>query len=105
MQGRTPTKAEAAWMSKARQLGCIICIKERKTAPWATPPEYTAIHHIEGKTKPEAHFLTLPLCPAHHQTGPDALHRNKAKFEAKFGTQKDLLIEAAGMVANTRNNE
>jgi hypothetical protein len=99
MQGRTPTKAEAAWMSKARQLGCIICIKERKIAPWSTPPEYTAIHHIEGKTKPEAHFLTLPLCPNCHQTGPDALHRNKTRFEARYGAQKDLLRHVKRFVA------
>jgi len=98
MQGRTPIKAEKDWMQIARRLGCIACIKDGKTTPWSVPEEYTAIHHIEGKTKVDAHFLTLPLCPAHHQHSVDAVHVNKADFERKYGKQRDLLRHVRRLV-------
>ena len=52
-----------------------------------------AIHHTDGKTKPEAHFKVLPLCAAHHQHGGYgvALHAGKAQFESRYGTEEELL--------------
>ncbi len=89
MKGKTPTKAEQAHMDKVRELGCIVCRNEGKH----TPP---AIHHIDGKTKPGAHFLVLPLCYYHHQDGIDcnaftSFHPWKARFEERYGTQDQLL--------------
>lgn len=91
MNGRTPTAEEKAWLNEIRQLGCIACIMARQVEPWTTPEAYTATHHIDGARKPGAHFFTLPLCDPHHQTGPDARHVNKRRFEAKFGTELYLL--------------
>jgi len=28
--------------------------------------EDVLIHHVDGKTKPGAHFNTIPLCDGHH---------------------------------------
>lgn len=91
MKGRTPTKAESEWMQKARLVGCIACIKDKIIRPYEVSPEHTAIHHIDGKTKPDAHFLTLPLCPAHHQHSPIAVHVDKSGFERRYGKQRDLI--------------
>lgn len=52
------------------------------------------IHHVEGKTKPGAHFKTISLCDGHHsryrETG---LHYNLAAWEAKWGKQADILAQ------------
>jgi len=78
-------------MAKAREIGCIACVKVGRIIPFEVPIEYTAIHHIEGKTKEDAHFLTIPLCPGCHQQNPDAVHRDRTQFEENYGTEYDLL--------------
>lgn len=100
MKGRTPTAKEKEWMNKAREVGCVVCIKEHLITAYSVPTEYTAIHHIEGRTKPDAHFLTIPLCAPHHQHSTDALHFNKTNFERKFGTQRELLTQTKWLVKN-----
>ena len=91
MKGRNPTAKEREWMTRAREVGCIACIKSERIIPFEVPPEYTAIHHIDGKTKPGAHLLTIPLCPDCHQTGKDARHKNKVWFEERNGSEESLL--------------
>jgi hypothetical protein len=91
MKGRTPTKAEMSFHSQLAGLGCIACRIDGHINPWVS------IHHIDGRTKPDAHKKVLPLCGPHHQqddTDPlkrIAVHPNKARFEAKYGTQEELL--------------
>ena len=99
MIGRIPTKAEKEWMRQAREVSCIVCIKRHLIAPFSVPSEYTCLHHIEGKTKPDAHFLTIPLCEKHHQTSEEAVHFNKARFEARNGTQAQLLRHVKRLIA------
>lgn len=77
-------------MDKVAQIGCIAC----RVIGIHTPE--VSIHHIEGRTKPDAHFLTLPLCYGHHQGGLDygewvSVHPWKKRFEDTFGTQRELL--------------
>jgi hypothetical protein len=89
MKGRTPNKAEKIHMDRVSQLGCIVC---RKQGKGIVPCE---IHHVEGKTKPDAHFKVLPLCFEHHRMGSDkepiSRHPYKARFVANYGTESDLL--------------
>lgn len=91
MKGRTPTVAEQAFMDRIGSLGCIACLLDGRVNPWIS------IHHIDGRTKPGAHFLTLPLCAPHHkQDDTDPLHRlsvhdHKKSFVAKYGTELELL--------------
>lgn len=87
MLGRKPTAKEKRHMSRVADLGCIVCILQNLGDSPA------AIHHTEGKTKPGAHFLVLPLCGAHHQTGGYgvALHAGKKEFERRYGTESYLL--------------
>lgn len=91
--------AEDLWIKQARQVGCIIEVLQGKTIPFTTPPEHTAIHHIDGQTKPGAHFLTIPLNPYYHQNGPDARHVNKKRFEALCGDEMYLLECTRALVA------
>jgi len=94
MKGRKPNKAEKEHMTRVADLGCIVCINEFKLDSPA------AIHHIDGRTKPDCHFKILPLCGAHHQTGGYgvALHAGRAEWEKKYGTQADLLKQVQGLI-------
>ena len=94
MKGRTPTAKEKAWMNAIRELNCIVC---RNEGLGATP---AAIHHIDGKTKPDVHFKTLPICAIHHQTGGYgiALHAGRAEWEKRYGTQAELLEQVRGLI-------
>ena len=91
MHGKTPTKAEKVWMDKIVRLGCIVCrIQGRDYVP-ALP------HHILRGGRRQSHKETIPLCdPGHHQGAPKnsgevSRHPNKARFEAKYGTEEYLL--------------
>ena len=93
MKGRTPTRREAQHMAKAADFGCCIC---RWFYGVMTP---AAIHHIDGKTKPDAHLLTIGLCPKHHQQ-PDnnkpkrwqSRHGDgRAAFEREYAPELELL--------------
>ena len=90
MKGRSPTKKEREWMDKIVQIGCIVC---REHLHCYSPAE---VHHIDGKTKPEAHFNTLPLCYNHHREGANndayvSRHPFRKEFEKRYGKQSDLL--------------
>ena len=87
LASRKPTSAEKAHMAAVAALGCIVCRREMGVYSPA------AIHHVEGKTKPGAHFKVLALCSAHHQTGGYgvALHAGRAEWERRYGTQAELM--------------
>jgi len=92
MKGKAPNKAEKAWMGAICDFGCIVCKNEHGLWSPAMP------HHIDGKTKKGAHFKTIPLCHAHHQSGRCdstmiARHPYKAQFEKAYGTEEELLAQ------------
>jgi hypothetical protein len=90
---RSRTPADVLLHDRLAALGCIACMKDGVFSP------LVSIHHIDGRTKPGCHQLVLPLCAGHHQdgTGEDktliAVHPWKARFEARYGTQLELLAE------------
>ena len=98
MKGRPPTAAEARFMDSIAALGCIACKKDGRTNP------AVSIHHIDGRTKPGAHFLILPLCGPHHQQddtdprGRISLHGRKATFQVRYGTERELLAECTALI-------
>lgn len=91
MKGRSATLAQKHFHGVMADLGCVACNKDGMFTP------HVSIHHIDGRTKPHAHWLVLPVCGPHHQDmgipGVEAIHKNKARFEAKYGAQRDLLRE------------
>lgn len=95
MKGSTPSKREKALWDRMAQYGCVACRKD------GIINRHVSIHHIDGRTKPGAHEKVLPLCAGHHQDGTGApglvaVHPYKARFEAKYGRQEDLLAELMG---------
>ena len=98
MKGRPPTAEEARFMNKMGALPCIACLKDG----WTN--NTISLHHIDGRTKPGAHFLVLPLCGEHHQQddtdprGRISVHGRKATFQARYGTERELLAECIGML-------
>jgi Recombination enhancement, RecA-dependent nuclease len=93
MKGRPPTAQEARFMDRMGQLPCIACLKDG----WTN--HVISLHHIDGRTKPGAHFLILPLCAPHHQQDDSdirqriSVHGRKATFQARYGTERELLAE------------
>ena len=88
----TPTKAEAEWMHHVSELGCIVCLNQGHKTP-------CAVHHILRGGIRMGHMYTIGLCdPGHHQnaglqpgSGKISRHPNKARFEAEYGTELELL--------------
>jgi hypothetical protein len=67
------------YMQRVRELGCLVC---------GSP---ASAHHIrEERIKDD--YLTIPLCPDHHQ-GPFSIHMSKRQFEAVCGSELQLLAE------------
>lgn len=67
---RAPTAAERKHMSRVAALGCILC---DHLGLGATPAQ---VHHVregQGMSQRASNFLTVPLCPEHHQ-GKSGLH-------------------------------
>lgn len=101
MKGRSPTADETRFMSRIAALGCIACRKDG----WHNA--VVSIHHIDGRTKPGAHLLVLPLCGPHHQQddtdprGRISLHGRKATFQAIYGTERELLSECLALIRNS----
>lgn len=107
LKGRTPTAAERVVMDALGKLPCIACLQHGKESP------VISLHHIEGRTKPGAHLLQLPLCDNHHQHAAPAAIRaefnwlvpvhadgitgGKAEFSRHNGTEKELMIKAYTM--------
>jgi len=98
MKGRPPTAEEARFMDRMGKLPCIVCLKDG----WLI--HAVSLHHIDGRTKPGAHFLVLPLCGPHHQQddtdprGRISLHGRKKPFQARYGTERELLAECIAML-------
>lgn len=103
MEGRSVTKAEAAWHDLlGTRVGCICCILDTGCIDLEAHQHYVSIHHVAGRTKPWAHWYVLPLCERHHQGRPghrdNAVHVNKARFEATYGRQIEQVKACAQIV-------
>jgi hypothetical protein len=94
MKGKSPTAAQKRFHDAlCRDVGCVACRLD------GIGNFNVSVHHIDGRTKPDAHWLVLPLCAGHHQDGTGApgliaVHPWKARFESEYGRQRDLLIAA-----------
>lgn len=95
MKGRTRSTAEKQWHDQlANHIGCIACLKD-----FGVRNTHVSIHHIDGRTKPDAHWLVLALCAGHHQIGTGApgqlaIHGNKRAHEQRYGTELEQLAQA-----------
>jgi hypothetical protein len=88
-----PKKAELARFAKLQALGCLCC---RKAGSGYRAPD---IHHILSGGRRIGHMATIGLCEFHHRipsngtvVGPSLADGSK-RFEAHWGTQRELLAE------------
>lgn len=86
-----PNTEESEWMAKVAEFGCIVChLFHRAKTP-------CAVHHIVEGGRRVGHLWTFGLCdPGHHQNAPVdsgkiSRHPDKARFEAAYGTEYELL--------------
>lgn len=98
MKGRTPNKDEKEFMDKICQIGCIVCRNLGFDTPHVSP------HHLDGRSKPGAHYKVIPLCGPHHQI-PSPNHRwasrhgdGKAVFEKSYGKEIDLYHQCLELI-------
>lgn len=105
MKGRPPTAEEARFMDRMGKLPCIACLKDG----WTN--HVISLHHIDGRTKPGAHFLVIPLCGQHHQQDDSdirqriSVHGRKATFQARYGTERELLAECVAMLESQNRDD
>lgn len=98
MKGKTPSAEQKRYHNLlAQEIGCIACHRDTAGHHRNT---HVSIHHIDGRSKPNAHWLVLPLCAGHHQDGTGqqgmiAVHPYKARFEARYGKQETLAADCA----------
>lgn len=91
MKGRTVTTEQRRFHDALiRHIGCFACRFH------GVFNDYASVHHIDGRTKPDAHWLVFGLCGPHHQddgSGAIAIHPYKAQFEASYGRQRAIHSE------------
>jgi len=78
-------------LARIKQLPCAVC-----NAP---PPSdaHHCIHDRYSQAKaPDS--MTIPLCKACHQDGPDAIHNDKAAWRAKHGPDHGYLAMVDDML-------
>jgi len=98
MKGKNPSAAQLRWHNLlCSEVGCIACMID------GVFNDMVSIHHIDGRTKPDAHWKVLPLCAGHHQDGTGApgliaVHPFKARFEKRYGRQMALVAECAKVI-------
>lgn len=86
MKGRTPTAAEKQWMNRVSTYGCYCCRR------MGLMNDNILIHHVDGRTKPGAHFLVIPLCATHHEyNSADGLHANIGRWRRIYGRERDIV--------------
>lgn len=62
LMGRPATAEEKRIMNAIGTLPCICCSRKGRYNP------VISLHHLDGRNKPNAHAMVLPLCAPHHDT-------------------------------------
>ncbi len=87
------TKAGLDHMARVKMLPCVICN--------AHPPnDAHHVYHGRFENEKASDFETIPLCKAHHQDGPDAIHRIKTTWGERYGMDYGFLPLVAAMLAD-----
>lgn len=89
---KAPTKADREWFAKIGSLGCVVC-----------GARDVEVHHLTGAGMGlrASHQDSIPLCVRHHRTGGYgvAVHAGTKAFDAKYGTQRELLEKTRQLLA------
>lgn len=85
-------KAGREHMGRVKALPCVICGR-----PGPSDAHHVICGRYGTRKAPDTHVI--PLCKAHHQYGPDAIHNGKASWVAKYGQDTEYLPVVADMLA------
>lgn len=84
-------KASRDYMRRVKELPCVICGK----------PGPSDAHHVicdRYGTDKASDYDTIPLCRDCHMDGPNAIHRGKASWVAKYGPDHSYLEQVRRML-------
>ena len=90
------SKKEKKHLALVSSLGCLICQRP------------AICHHIRnrgdgkgniGFGQRASHYETIPLCPDHH-VGKFSIHNCKEQFEARYGTEHEMLQRTLNEIKN-----
>lgn len=97
------TKAEAEHLNRLHRLGCIACHNQG----YMTDPEIHHPRYLAGMGQKASHWDAIPLCPIHHRTGgyKVAIHAGQKAWEAKFGTEAELLAQVKDLLVVKQEGE
>jgi len=84
------TKVERQHVEATVAMGCIVC---RNEGYGETPAEAHHVRYLGSMGRRAPHTAVIPLCHAHHRTGPKgvAYHAAPWTFEAAYMTEAMLL--------------
>ena len=70
--------------------------------PYQVPPETQRRIQADIARRKADQFDVIPLCPLHHRNGNhgEAIHAGRRTWEAKFGTELELMEQATQAAAN-----
>ncbi len=78
---------------KTAALGCIVC---RNLGYYDSP---ATIHHLRSDVgMGQRSKRCIPLCPAHHQHGPDAFHYAPKSWQDRFGSEDSLWTQVQALL-------
>lgn len=91
-------KAEAEYMGRVAQLGCMLC---RHVGYGETPAELHHVREGQGMQQRAQNWLVIPLCPVHHR-GPHGLHGDRYELRNAGVDEMDLLAMTIEALHDTR---
>ena len=92
---------EKLYLDKVANLGCVVC---RNLGLGPTPAQLHHVREGQGLSQRASHFLVIPLCLLHHTGGAhgESFHSGPQVFEAKYGSELELLAQTYEEVFNHR---
>ena len=93
---KVATKGEREHLNKVASLNCLIC------------QQPAICHHIRNRGDGKGNlgfgnrataYETIPLCPSHH-VGVFSIHNCKEQFEARYGTEHEMLQRTLKEIEN-----
>ena len=84
------------YMQHVKQLDCAICGK-----PGPSDAHHT-IHHRYSTLK-TSDWSVIPLCKAHHQEGPQAIHNGKERWLERYGPDHTFIPQTRRLIMQEMN--
>lgn len=85
-RAKTRSAAARRHIEAVKCLPCVIC-----GAPGPSDAHHSICDRFSQRKAPDT--FCIPLCKAHHQNGPDAIHQDKAAWVARWGADWAYLPE------------